>query len=174
MWKGGFIFMSTNIEVYLNEIFSYIKLASLYGLTEEYKGYIIKSFKSYQKKLNDHYIPKGYEFEDDGRSSRKYQRAYLTVADVILAKNAIERKKKAREGIDSINYSKKHFTGEQSKIIKFFKKIRKANDDEVGTDLSKINLKITDRIQTETSYLNEGNLNKIKSGSATMSINIKR
>lgn len=174
MWKGGFIFMSTNIEVHLNDIFSYIESASLYGLTEEYKDYIIKSFMSYQKKLNDHYIPKDYKFEDDEKSSRKYQRAYLTVSDVILAKNAIERKKKAREGIDSINYCKKHFRGEQSKIIKFFKQILKANDDNVNADLSKLNLKITDRIETVTSFLNKDNLGKIKDCTATISINIKR
>lgn len=98
----------------------------------------------------------------------------LKVAAVILARDAKERKEKAKEGINEINSNKNHYIGEQAKIIKFLKQILKANVNAVGANLSGLVLPITDRIQTESSFLDKDNLNKIKSGTATISINIKR
>lgn len=168
--------MATNIKKDLNEIFLYIQLASLHGSKDNYKKSIIKYYKSFQEKLNEHYTEEAARAPGDesGNSKifEKYKRAYKVVADVILANNAEDRAIKARDGIQEINSLKRHIIGYQAKIVDFLKDVLQADERVVSADLGDLDLPITDVIQIKSKTLNRGDLDRLKNDRETVSIEI--
>ncbi len=136
------IIMPSAIEGALDELFEDIKKAST-NPSDSVNNEISNHFKNYVEILEREYVPNDNQMAD----MNKYLRACWTVARVIITENANERKQKSREGIADINEVKPHLVGKQAKIIKFFQKIQRAKDADVGANLNNIHLSISWRGQ---------------------------